>query len=248
MRPLLAILFSSLLILSACSAEPETIIETVVVEYTREVPVTVEVTRRVESTIEVIQEIEVTRELPVEVTRLVEIVVTATPEPTPEPTLEPTAALAPDTGPSAAATSVPPQDIDLTSILFDATHQVTEQCGVITDMFRNVCTQGSFNSSGTAPIQCSRLVENYEAIRDAPVFNVSEENQELLNVYSLYRAAVEASTERLAILYEECRTQHAGEAETTIHYGTGCDVSHDLVEACNLSRSAEGTLRQILGE
>ena len=74
MKGKLFLLIALVLFLGACTAEPETIIETVVHEATVEVLQTVEV----EVTVEVTRQVEVTKEVPVEVTRIVEVEITST--------------------------------------------------------------------------------------------------------------------------------------------------------------------------
>ena len=122
--------FLLLLVMTACSSEPETITvrETVIAE----VPVTVIVTAQVivENTVEVTREIpiEVTREFAVEVTRIIEIPVTVTPTftpvntPTPSntPTVTPTPSNTPTPTPSNTPTPTPNLALTATSQAYGA--------------------------------------------------------------------------------------------------------------------------------
>jgi hypothetical protein len=148
-----------------------TVLETVVVETTREI----EVTREVEI------EVEVTRE----VTRVVEVerIITATPAPTltptNTPTPEPTSTVAPRTTWQPAPT-VPPG--------------ATSRSTLLAAMMTARADIGGFGfmidqAGDPASIECEEVVDAYNLAMEAPVFSYVPNDLE--PAYSSYRAAVE---------------------------------------------------------
>ena len=208
---LILVLFVFLFLVVSCSAEPETVIETVVHEATVEV----EVTRLIEKEVEVTREVEITREVevPVEVTRIVEIesVVTATPEPTVEPTPEPTvtatvaAAEAPDQLP---ATPKPVQDMAAALLV-----QMTTTRGHMLSF------GGQIDSAlGGGPFYCVDSVNLYDAVVSAPTMDVSAASPEVQNAYGHYRASIDVFRDGAGDMAGNCREAISGNEGTTIGY------------------------------
>ena len=245
------------IVVTACTAEPETIVQTVVVESTVEVPVTVEVTtqvevtRQVEVTVETVREVEVTREVALEVTRLVETVVTATPIPTEEVAAQspaaqsPAATAAPANAASQSEAPAPAPVGGVAASLLQSTQAAAENVGQITDHLNHACRTGM--SSGLGKLNCGELVRLSDAVVNAPTYNVSGSAQAVQEAYGQYRWAIDtfAASETL-LLVGECRTSHAGEAETEISSTTGCSLGSQQREPRNALNTAVNTLQSFL--
>lgn len=191
-----AIVFVALLFvlaLSACSAEPATVEVTRIVtqqpeiwEVTRLVWVEVPVTRIVELTPE-IPEVEDTRivriegKTEVEVTRVVERVVTATPEPTVEPT------------PTVEEQASSP-------VLSTGSGLLSAMKGVRNDL---VAFGGMLDGASTWSAQT--IVELYDNITGAPEFNVTGESATLQGAYDSYRSAISLFTVNARDLVQHAR-------------------------------------------
>lgn len=199
------LIIAIVLALNACTAEPETIVETVVQEATIEVLQTVEVTRQVEVTVEVTRQVEVTKEVPVEVTRLVEVVITATPEPTPEPT--PTNTLVAVEADQPAATPVaeasPSPESDVTVLLLQASLALQEHIY-------------NFRDHGMATGNCEVVVENQDNFLAAPSFDVSRASDEVKWAYDHYQAALELAKDAALGISEGCRNAIANQTSFSI--------------------------------
>jgi len=141
-----------------------TVVETVPVETTREIPVT----RIVET------EVEVTRE----VTRLVEVerIVTATPTPTLEATSTPT----PTSTPSQPPPVVQPATTSKASLL-TAMRTTREDIGTYGYLIDEALDRGY--------IQCDEVVDTYNRVVNAPVF--SNLPSDLQPAHGSYRAAID---------------------------------------------------------
>jgi len=171
------------LLVASCTAEPVTIVQTKLVESTVEVPVTVkvtrpeEVTRQVEVTVETVRELEVTREVPVVMTRLVEVVVTATPTPTntPEPTNTPLPASAEGNPPA------PSPSGNIAASLLQSALSTAENIGGITDRMLHACRISYVRGMGE--FSCGELVGFSDAIVNAPTFDVSGSPQVVRDAY-----------------------------------------------------------------
>ena len=188
-----------LLFLVACASEP--------VEVTREVMVEkeVEVTRVVEVTneVEVVEEVEVTRivevEKEVEVTRIVEVEVevevtavpTETPEPTPTNTPAPQPANAEPQPTSAPAVNL--QDELLASML---------QVRINIDAYGGMI-DGALRSGY---VDCQEIVNTYDAILNAPTYDVTNANDLVKNAYPAYRRAIDVYTNASRDMSENCRS------------------------------------------
>ncbi len=190
---LILILFVLLFLVVSCSAEPETVIETVVHEAT----VVVKVTRLVEQEVEVTREVEITHEVevPVEVTRIVEIerVITATPEPTPEPTM--TATVAATAAPAQPSTPEPVQDLATTFLeqMENTRRQMQSFGGQIDAALRG------------DPFSCLDSVYLYDAILSAPTMDVSSASAEVQNAYGRYRASIDIFRDGAKDMAGNCR-------------------------------------------
>ena len=190
---------------SACAAEPETIIETVIHEATIEVLQTVEVTRQVEVPVDVTRQVEVTKEVPVEVTRIVEIVITATPQPTPEPTPEPAPTNTPAVVEAAqpAAEALPPPSSDVTVLLLQASRALHEQ-------------MLNFRDHGMGAGNCYVIVENQDNFLAAPTFDLSGASPEARTAYNHYLSAVELAKDAALGISQGCRDAIANQSSFQI--------------------------------
>jgi hypothetical protein len=185
----LVLVVASLIALPACAEpEPQT------VEVTREVEVlqTVEVTREVTRIVErVVQET-------VEVTRVEQIVVTATPTPTPINT--PT--------PSSTPTTMPVPTADVASRLLRAMRStrkdLEELGGLIDDAVR------------TGVFYAQRNVDLHTSIVNAPVFDTSGGNDVLKWANDRYREAIQVYSEGGSGLAEQSNNWLAGEGKDRI--------------------------------
>ena len=205
-------LFILILVLAlvACT-EAEPVVETVSV--TREVVVTeeVEVTREVpvEVTRIVVEEITSEVEVPVEVTRLVEVTrvveVTAVPTETPVPTATPTS---PPTV-VAQPTIPPPRDLqaDLLAAMLAVRTNMQSYGGLIDTALRE------------GIISCQAVVDTYDLVAFAPVFDVTAADPVVQNAYGIYRNAISIFTAGTWDMTENCRTFLADpEGGTTIGF------------------------------
>lgn len=193
-----------LLALSACTAEPETIFETVIQEATVEVlqTVQVEVTRQVEVTVEVTREVEVTKEVPVEVTRLVEVVVTATPEPTPTPTPTNTPAPTHAAQPAAAADAAPATPTDVAGRLLQASYTLRDSINGFRD--------------GFAAGNCYEVVNHQDVFLASPSFDVSSTSQDVQWAYGHYQASLELAKDAALGIGQGCRDAIASQTRFSI--------------------------------
>ncbi len=191
------IVLPALLLLAACASEPVEVTREVIIEKEIEVTRVVEVTNEVE----VIEEVEVTRivevEKEVEVTRIVEVEVevtavpTETPVPTPTNTPAPQPANAEPQPTSAPAVSL--QDELLASML--QTRGNIDRYGGLID--------GALRSGY---IDCQDIVDTYDAIVNAPTYDVTNANDLVKNAYPAYRRAVEVYTAASRDMSENCRS------------------------------------------
>ena len=189
------IVLSALLILVACA--PET------VEVTREVTIEkeIEVTRVVEviNEVEVIEEVEVTRivevETEVEVTRIVEveIEVTAVPTETPMPTPTNTPAPQPAAPQPTKAPTVNLQEVLLASML---------QTRINIDAYGGMI-DGALRSGH---VDCNDVVNTYDAIKNAPTYDVTSGNDLVKNAYPAYRSAIDVFVDASRDMSENCRS------------------------------------------
>ncbi len=153
-----------------------------------EVPVTVEVTRQVTREVEVI--VETTVE--VEITRLVERVVTATPTPTSEPTDTPV----PTDTPIPQA-PVPTALPDIATALLQTmieTRINMESFGGLIDVALTV-----------GVIDCQVLVDTYDSIANTPTFDVSGQNDVMQYAYNGYRTSVQIFADGARDMTQNCR-------------------------------------------
>ena len=161
-----------------------------------EMPVTVEVL----ITEEVVQEVEVTREVmvEVEVTRVVEQVVTATPEPTEPATATPT--LEPTNTPVPQVANPQPTTASAGSVA----DQVAATMRLTRD--RMLSFGGMIDTAiGSGFIDCNEVVNTYDAVANAPTFDVSGENQLIQGGYGAYRQAVEVFASGAWDMAQNCR-------------------------------------------
>lgn len=165
-----------------------------------EVPVTVEVM----VTEEVIQEVEVTREVivevEVEVTRVVEQVVTATPEPTEPPTA--TATTAPTNTPAPQVANPNPQPT--APPVASVEEQVIAAMRLTRD--RMLSFGGMIDAAlGQGIINCQEVVDVYDAVANAPTFNVAGTSQLIQYGYGAYREAVQIFSTGAWDMTQNCR-------------------------------------------
>jgi len=233
----------SFLLITACNVEPETIIQTVEVPSTVKVPVTLEitrlqiVTRLIEVTKGVIHEIEVTREVPVEVSRTIETIVTATPEPTTEPTA--TALVQQPEGPAPAPKS------EMATALLVTIQATSEDVGQLIGIFDNACYSSVV--ANVVNISCRDVVTLNDEIFNAPTYDVSGSSQEVQEAYRQYRWAIQAyANGGVGLLVEDCRTHHADEGLTEISALTGCGLSGELREPRDVLNSSVRLLQNFI--
>ena len=229
------ILFVALLLaLGACTAEPETIVVTVIQETTVEVrqTVEVEVTRQVEVTVEVTRQVEVTKEVPVEVTKIVEMVVTATPEPTPTP--EPTSTPAPvqATQPAAAPAAAPPAS-GVTGGLLQASYALRDSINGFRD--------------GFAAGNCYDLVNHQDIFLNSPGFDVSGAASEVQWAYGQYQAALDLAKDAALGIGQGCREAIATQTNFSITGLNAGDIRGKLDRAMNALNPAIETMESLSG-
>lgn len=209
MKRKLMLLAALLFILSACGAEPETIVETVVHEATVEVlqTVEVEVTRQVEVTVEVTRQVEVTKEVPVEVTRIVEVLVTPTPEPSPTPM--PTDAPVPTQVAQAAEApeAVPPAS-DVAGQLLQASYVLHASINGFRD--------------GLAAGNCYEVVKHQDVFFASPDFDTTGTADEVQWAYGHYQEALALAKDAALGIGQGCRDAIATQTRFSI---TGLNYS-----------------------
>jgi hypothetical protein len=169
------------LALSACATEPETIVETVVQETTVEVPQTVEVTK------------------------IVEVEITSTPEPTPEPTPTNTLVASEADQPAAppAVEASPSSASDVTVLLLQASMALREHVT-------------NFRDHGMATGNCNVVIENQDNFLAAPSFDVSGAPDEVQLAYGHYLAALELAKDAALGISQGCRDAIANQTKFTI--------------------------------
>ena len=235
------LIIALILVLSACAAEPETIIETVIHEVTVEVPQTVEVTREVEVPVEVTRQVEVTKEVAVEATRVVEVVITATQEPTLEPTLEPTPTNTPapveaaQTAATTATDALPPPPSDLAGRLLLASLTSREHIS-------------SFGERGLEPGDCNVIVRNQDNFLAAPSFDVSGASPEVPGAHGQYLAALDLAKDAALGIGQGCREAIANQSGFTITMLNYNDISGKLERALAALDSGIDLLESLSGE
>jgi hypothetical protein len=198
-----------LLALGACTAEPETIVETVIQEATVEVyqTVEVEVTRQVEVPVEVTRQVEVTKEVPVEVTRIVEVVVTATPEPTPTPTPTNTPAPTQDApvaqaAEAAEAPAAEPPASDAASGLLQASYTLRSSINGFRD--------------GLAAGNCYEVVKHQDVFLASPSFDVAGTPSDVQWAYGHYQEALALAKDAALGIGQGCRDAIATQTRFSI--------------------------------
>jgi hypothetical protein len=230
-----SILFLVLLMaLGACTAEPETIIETVVQEATVEVlqTVEVEVTRQLEVTVEVTRQVEVVKEVPVEVTRIVEVVVTATPEPTPTPT--PTNTPAPVQSAQAGATSAPaPSASGVADQLLQASYTLRDSINGFRD--------------GFAAGNCYEIVRHQDVFLASPSFDVSGAASEVQWAYGHYQDALALAKDAALGIGQGCRDAIETQTSFSITGLNYQDIRGKLDRALNALNPAIDVLESLPG-
>ena len=241
MKGKLILLAVLLLALGACTAEPETIVETVIQEATVEVPQTVEVevTRQVEVTVEVTREVEVevTKEVPVEVTRIVEVMVTATPEPTSEPTPtntpEPIQATEPATEPAAAPAAEPSPEpaSDLVSSLLQASYTLRDSINGFRD--------------GLAGGNCHEVVKHQDVFLASPRFDVSAAPSEVQWAYGHYLASLDLAKDAALGIGDGCRNAIETQTRFTITGLNYQDIRSKLERAMSELNDAVNILESL---
>jgi hypothetical protein len=104
-------------------------------------------------------------------------------------------------------------------------------------------------SGGLGKLNCNELVRLSDAIVSAPAYEVTGSAQPVQDAYGQYRWAINIFADgNISLLVNDCRTQHAGETETEVSGGTGCDLSSQMQEPRNALNSAISTLQAILGQ
>jgi hypothetical protein len=215
---LLAITILAVVVLAACTSPPE--IKNVEVTRLVEIPVTVisevEVTRFVQLTrlIDVI--IEVTREKEIEVTRIIDKVITATPPPTETPTATPT--------PTLPAFVIEGQATDAAQNAPLGSRLLAE----IINTRNNMQTYGFHIDNGITNgyIICPPLIERYDRVAAAPAFDVAGSGSNVQNAYHNYQEARSDFLQGAEGLTLNCRNfelEHGGAAGACIGPGRlGC--------------------------
>jgi hypothetical protein len=223
MKHKIVLFIALLLALGACTAEPQTIVETVVQEATVEVlqTVEVEVTRQVEVTVEITRLVEVTKEVPVEVTKIVEVMITATPEPTPEPTPTntpaPTQATQVAAAPAADSAAAPPTDV--AGRLLQASYALRDSINGFRD--------------GFAAGNCYDIVNHQDVFLASPSFDVSGSASEVQGAYGQYQAALELAKDAALGIGQGCRDAIAAQSRFSITGMNYNDIIGKLDRALN---------------
>ncbi len=221
------IVLSALLFLAACTPKP--------VEVTREVTVEkeVEVTRVVEviNEVEVTKEVEVTRivevEKEVEVTRIVEVEVEVTAVPTETPAPTPTKTRAPQPANTQPQPTKAPS-VDLQAVLLASMLQTRINIDAYGGMIDGALRSGS--------VDCQDIVNTYDAIKNAPTYDVTNASDLVKNAYPAYRSAIDVFTNASRDMSENCRSWLADPSQ-----GGGIDA-----QQWGLARSEVGTAVGIL--
>ncbi len=199
------VVLSTLLFLAACTPKP--------VEVTREVTVEkeVEVTRVVEviNEVEVTKEVEVTRvvevEKEVEVTRIVEVEVEVTAVPTETPVPTPTKTRAPQPANTQPQPTAAPS-VDLQAVLLASMLQTRINIDAYGGMIDGATRSGS--------VDCQDIVNTYDAIKNAPPYDVTNGNDLVKNAYPAYRSAIDLFTNASRDMSENCRNFLANPEQT----------------------------------
>jgi len=227
-RGLFLIISILLLCAVSCTAEPQVVLETVVVHETVEVPITVEVTRQVEVLLEVTEEIKVTRqvtvEVPVEVTRIIEKVVTPTPEPTATPSVtpEPAPASSQQSLPAAAPTGS-------VSAMMAAGRSLRDMNNTI---------RGEIHSSESG--SCHTIINIYQTALTLPDFDMSGAAPEVQTAYADYREGLSAFLDAVDDLADGCQNAIDNDASFLIPRILWSDTMGKLNHALTVtSRSFE---------
>lgn len=220
------------LVLSACQAEPETIVETVVHEVTVAVPQTVEVTREVEVEVEVTRQVEVIQEATVEVTRIVEVEVMVTPSPAPEPTATST------TSPAAAVPNPPagpPPVTNVTASLLQASYDLRTQ------LYR-------FRDNGMSSADCNVIVESDDYFNSRPELDVSGSATDVQTAYNLYREALAIARDASLGISQGCRDAIANGTSFSITHLNYMDINGKASHAIRKLDSGIGILEPLVAE
>ena len=180
----------------SCTSTPEIVTETVVQVVTVEMEVTRLVVEEVEVTRLVVIIDEVVDEVVVEVTRLVEVELVATPtvEPTPEPTMTATAVVTKAPDPPAAPTA---EEVKPESLL--------EEMVTTRDQMLNFGGTIDAADLGGSSTNCVVLVNLYDEIVDAPTMDVSAEAPEVQNGYNAFQTSVSIFHEGTKDMIAHCR-------------------------------------------
>ena len=224
-----------LLCLGACTAEPETIVETVIQEATVEVlqTVEIEVTRQVEVTVEVTRPVEVTKEVPVEVTRIVEVVITATPEPSPTPTPTNTPAPTQEAAQAEDAVAAAPPATDVAGQLLQASYDLRASINGFRD--------------GLAAGNCHEVVKHQDVFLASPGFDVAGTADEVQWAYGHYQTALELAKDAALGIGQGCRQAIETQTRFSITGMNYTDIRGKLERALEALNPGINTLESLTG-
>lgn len=195
MKKLLISTFFALAVLVACNSPPATYTFQVtrIVEITVTVISEVEVTRPVEITRLVEVATVVTRETEVEVTRVVDNIVTATPW----PSRTPTSTRMPPTSASSAPVLADQQAVDVGSELLATMKSV-----------RNDMQSYGFQVDtgvGQGYLVCGPIIERHDRVAAAPAFDITGSSTAVQNAYNNYQDALSIFLQGVVSLTSNCR-------------------------------------------
>lgn len=126
-------------------------------------------------------------------------------------------------------------------------NQTAENIGRITDMMASACRSGTYGQVGTIP--CGELVRLGNAVVNAPTYDVSGDAQAVQDAYGQYRWAIDTfAGGAIWPLVEDCRTQHAGEAQTAISTTNACELIENMQEPRNALNSAVSALQSYINQ
>ena len=185
MKKALAIALLAVVALAACNSQPafDSFEVTRIVEVTVTVISEVEVTRPVEITRLVEVVVEVTRETEMEVTRVVDNIVTATPRPTRAPTNTPAPTASIPSAPVAADQQGEPEpSIDVGSELLATMKSIRNDIQSYGFQIDTGLSQGY--------LVCEPIIERHDRVAAAPAFDIVGSGIAVQNAYHNYQDAL----------------------------------------------------------
>lgn len=191
----MAVALLAVVVLAACNSQPafDSFEVTRIVEVTVTVISEVEVTRPVDITRLVEVVVEVTRETEIEVTRVVDNIVTATPRPTREPTNTPT--------PTAPVITDQESEADPAAILG------SELLATMKSVRNDIQSYGFQIDAGLRQgyLICGPIIERHDRVAAAPAFDIAGGGIAVQNAYHNYQDALSIFLQGVNPLTLNCR-------------------------------------------